>query len=66
MNGGNGKQQVKIILCAGQNCADRESCARFCVRGGEFPWASFDIERQGREEPCPAQIVIRHARQRRK
>jgi hypothetical protein len=59
---GNGRDPVKIILCAGHECGEREGCARYRVRGGEFGWASFDLERklpQYEGRPCPAHIEIR-------
>jgi len=64
MKGGNGKLPIKVVLCAGQGCTDRESCARYRVRGGEFQWASWDIERRGREGPCPVYIQIRQEKHR--
>lgn len=46
--------------CAGQGCADRETCRRFQVRIGESwevttgRWGSFDIERARFGGECPA------------
>ena len=56
----NGRGTVKIILCAGHDCAERDSCARYRVRGGEFGWASFDLERKLYDgKPCPVYVEVR-------
>jgi hypothetical protein len=56
----------RVVLCAGHACAERASCARYLVRGGEFPWASYDIERSLEKyagQPCLAKINVQHERQ---
>ena len=38
--------------CAGQNCNERDGCARYEQRTPGSPWASFDLERVWFIEPC--------------
>lgn len=56
----NGQEQKRLPpaaplkLCAGQQCQERDSCARFRIRGGYMRYASFDIERiRLNDTDCP-------------
>lgn len=54
-----------IVLCAGHGCAERETCARYRIRGAEFKWASYDLERslpQYESKPCPVYLEYREPR----
>jgi hypothetical protein len=60
-----GRKPPKILLCAGQGCADTETCARYRIRGADFKWASFDLERslpKHETKPCPAYLEYREPR----
>jgi hypothetical protein len=44
-----------LVSCAGQGCNDRLRCLRYRRHAAwvDQKWASFDLERQAIEGPCP-------------